>query len=383
MVYQTRYHNFHKRLVLSLSSGFSLLELLIVIGIFTILFSISTSVFNSFKIRSDLQVVTNSIVEALRSAQSGAQSGKSDSKWGVKVLSNQVVLFQGNTYATRNSSFDQSFSFPGGISASGLSEVIFEKISGITSNIGDINISNNDSQRVLSVNSKGSINYGDITSIIVVPSYPTPMSKWNFSEGSGCIANDLNGGNNGTLGINCPTTAPSWVVGKIGNALNFNGSTNNISINDSVNLNFTTSMSVSAWIKWNIIPSTGVAYATILNNNGDSQYRLQHNGTNSNFEFGIKTNSGDTYVTSLTSPVAGVWYHLVGTWDGNLIKLYVNGVLEKTGPRTGTIPSSIIPVKIGSSSSSARWFNGIIDEVNLWNQALTQAEVTQVYSSNL
>ena len=214
-------------------------------------------------------------------------------------------------------------------------------------------------------------------------SYPMPMSKWNFNEGSGCVATDLYGGNNGTLASNCPTISPSWVVGKIGNALNFNGASNNVLVNNSVNLNFTTSMSVSAWIKWNITPSTGAPYATIMNKNGDSQYRLQHNGTNANFEFGVKTNVGDTYVTSLTSPTVGTWYHLVGTWDGTLIKIYVNGVLEKTGTRTGTMPSSAILVKIGSSSSNARWFNGIIDEVNLWDRALTQAEVTQIYSSNL
>jgi hypothetical protein len=210
-----------------------------------------------------------------------------------------------------------------------------------------------------------------------------PMSKWNFNEGSGCLANDLYGGNNGTLASNCPTISPSWVVGKIGDALSFNGTSNNVLVNDSVNLNFTTSMSVSVWIKWNVSPSTGAPYATIVNKNGDRQYRLQHNGTNTNFEFGIKTNIADAYVTSLTSPSAGVWYHLVGTWDGSLIKLYINGVLEKTGTRTGTIPSSTIPVKIGSSSSNARWFNGIIDEVNLWDRALTQEEVTEVYSSNL
>jgi hypothetical protein len=209
------------------------------------------------------------------------------------------------------------------------------------------------------------------------------MSKWSFDEGSGCAANDSYGGNNGILKNNCPSVSPSWVVGKTGNALSFNGSSNNILVNDSVNLNFTTSMSISTWIKWNINPTTGTAYATIVNKNGDSQYRLQHNATNSKFEFGVKTNLGSTYVSSTTAPLVGVWYHLVGTWDGNLVKIYVNGVLEQTGTRTGTIPASTIPFKIGSSSLDARWFNGVIDEVSLWNRALTQQEITQIFSSNL
>ena len=479
MVYQIKYKNFNKKAVSLTSSGFSLMELIIVIGILSLFLAVSSSGFSIFKSHSNLEITTNGVVEAIRLAESSAQSGKGDSKWGVEILSNQVVIFKGDTYASRNASFDEFFNFPGGISASGLAEIVFEKITGKTANVGDISILNSYGEQKLTINSYGIINYGqlilnttnvvptvttpNVTSIgtttatlganvtdLGIPasisdrgtcwgtlslpttnctaeggtttgiftqvftgltagtlyyyrgyatnstgtayspdgtfttlSYPIPMSKWNFNEGSGCVANDLYGGNNGTLATNCPTISPSWVVGKIGNALNFNGTSNNVLVNDSVNLNFTTSMSVSAWIKWNIVPSTGAAYATIVNKNGDSQYRLQHNVTNSKFEFGIKTNGGDTYITSLTSPVVGVWYHLVGTWDGNLIKLYVNGVLEKTGTRTGTIPSSIVPLKIGSSSLDARWFNGIIDEVNLWNKALTQEEVTQVYSSNL
>jgi hypothetical protein len=142
-------------------------------------------------------------------------------------------------------------------------------------------------------------------------------------------------------------------------------------------------MSVSAWIKWNVTPSTGVAYATIVNKNGDNQYRLQHNATNSKFEFGIKTNTGSTYVTSTTTPVVGVWYHLVGTWDGNLVKIYVNGILEQTGTRVGALLSSTSPLKIASFSADYRYFNGIIDEVSFWDRALSQQEIIQIFSSNL
>jgi len=470
--------DYQNKLARKLSQGFTLIELLIVISITIFILGLSTSTYTNFKSHSNLEITTNGVVEAIRLASSRAQVGRGDSKWGVKVNEREVVIFRGNSYSGRDPSFNESLAFPSGISSSGISEVVFEKLSGATSNTGDIFISNNIEEQKLTINSYGVVSYGllntenvfsipivsspTVTSItpttvtlganvtsLGIPSvisergicygttssptncvaegetttgiftksitgltpgaiyyyrgyatnatgtaysedgtfmtlnYPLPMSQWNFSEGSGCVANDSYGINNGILKNNCPSISPSWVVGKIGNALSFNGSSNNVSVNNSANLNFTTSMSVSAWIKWNITPSTGSAYATIINKNGDNQYRLQHNGTNSKFEFGIRTNTGGSYATSITTPVVGEWYHLVGTWDGVLVKIYVNGVLEQTVGRTGSIYSSTIPVKIGSSSFDARWFNGIIDEVNLWDRVLTQTEVTQVYSSNL
>ena len=372
--------------VVNTLKGFTLVEMILVLGIFSLFLLISDAVYINFKKTNNLNITTGGIVEALRYASSNASSGKDNSRWGVKINPNEVLIFKGDSYVSRDTSFNEAVFIPGGVSVGGLTEIVFEKLTGTTSNTGDIDVSNDYVSQKLSINSYGVVNYGELISNVelpATPSYPTPMTRWSFNEGSGCTLNDLYGGNNGLLKNNCPTVAPSWIVGKISNGLSFNGISNNILVDNSANLNFTTSMSVSAWIKWNINPSTGAAYATIINKNGDSQYRLQHNGTNTKFEFGIKTNTGGTYVTSTTTPVVDVWYHLVGTWDGNLVKIYVNGVLQQTGTRGGSIPGSSAPLKIGSSSLDARWFNGIIDEVNLWDRALTQEEVTQVYSSNL
>lgn len=413
--------------------GFTVIELLVVIAIFVVFAGLGEQAFFSFQSKSNLEIATNNVVEALRHAKSNAQQVQGDTKWGIKINANEIIVFSGDSYALRNMALDQSISLTSGISPSGLSEVVFEKVSGKTLGMGTITLTGKDQIKDIIINSYGIINYeesttpiagctgtpwGDVStgysntayenSSVIYPiscvsenrictngtlsgTYVNtsclvvdyPMSKWSFDEGSGCVANDLYGTNNGVLGNNCPTISPSWVAGKTGNALSFNGSSNNVSISDSVNLNFTTSMSVSAWIKWDINPSSGMAYATIVNKNGDSQYRLQHNSTNSRFEFGIKTNTGGTYVTSSTSPIIGTWYHLVGTWDGALIKIYVNGNLEQTLARSGIMPASTFPCKIGSSSINARWFSGIIDEVNLWNRALSQEEITQIYSSNL
>lgn len=160
MAYQIKYNNFSlKGFTPSLSRGFSLIELLIVIGIFALLFSVSTSVYNSFRSHSNLEIAVSSVVEALRFSQSSAQSGKGDSKWGVEIPTSQITIFKGNSYASRDIPFDESFVFAGGISASGLGEVIFEKLTGITSTVGTIILTNGNESKNIVINEKGTITY--------------------------------------------------------------------------------------------------------------------------------------------------------------------------------------------------------------------------------
>ena len=151
MDYQTK---FNKRL-----NGFSLVELIVVLGIFFLILGISTSVYSSFKSHNNLEITTSGIVEAIRFAQSSSQSGKGDSKWGVEVLPNEVVIFKGDSYLSRDILFNESLNFAGGISASGLSEIVFEKITGTTFNTGTIILSNGSEIKSINVNEKGTVTY--------------------------------------------------------------------------------------------------------------------------------------------------------------------------------------------------------------------------------
>lgn len=159
-------------------------------------------------------------------------------------------------------------------------------------------------------------------------------------------------------------------------ALNFNGAPNYVEISDSENLN-PINITLSAWIKWNIDPTTGSSWATIINKNGDSQYRLQHNSSNTAFEFGVRTVNGGRYVASTTVPQQGVWYFIVGTYDGSAIRIYVNGVLEGTSAIDGDLSTSTSNVNIGRRVSGDRYFNGQIDEVRIYNRALSSEEVLE------
>ena len=107
------------------------------------------------------------------------------------------------------------------------------------------------------------------------------------------------------------------------------GRTDAIIVPNSGSLNPTTGLSIQSWVRWKSNPGSGLNWANILNKNGNSQYRLQHNQYNTLFEFAIQ-NSKNSYVRSTTHPQINTWYHVIGTYDGALLKIYVNGVLENT-----------------------------------------------------
>ena len=130
-----------------------------IIAVFAIFMGISQLGIMDYRVRGDVQTATYNVVEALRHAKANAQQVQDDSKWGVQVNSNQVIVFEGNSYATRNISHDQVVNLPQGVTAGGLAEVIFEKVNGITLNSGSITLTNNTTINTITINAKGTITY--------------------------------------------------------------------------------------------------------------------------------------------------------------------------------------------------------------------------------
>jgi hypothetical protein len=73
------------------------------------------------------------------------------------------------------------------------------------------------------------------------------------------------------------------------------------------------------------------------------------------------------------------WYHVVGTNNGSLITIYVNGVAERTKDLTGSMRTSLIPVTIGFDEGLDSYFNGVIDDVAIYDMALSPHEVFMRY----
>lgn len=140
--------------------GFTLVEIILVVAIIAITAAATAPVYQSFQSRNDLEVAVNAIPPALRRAQVLAQAPDGDTSWGVRIQSGTIVVFQGASYAARNTTLDEVTDITSTITPSGLAEVVFTKFTGLPNTTGTITLTNvNGTIRNITVNGKGMIEY--------------------------------------------------------------------------------------------------------------------------------------------------------------------------------------------------------------------------------
>ncbi len=141
--------------------GFTLLELLISIAIITIIAAISAPVYFSFYSRNDVDVVAMKASQNIRRAQILAQAEEGAGPWGVSFSNDAMILFQGESFQDRDVDFDEPFSIPQAVSVSGLSEVVFERLTGTPRETGTIEFFlNSGVSRSIAINEMGVLSYG-------------------------------------------------------------------------------------------------------------------------------------------------------------------------------------------------------------------------------
>jgi len=223
--------------------------------------------------------------------------------------------------------------------------------------------------------------YGNFSSLVM----------WlTFDEGSGNIAHDYSGnGNNGALYngssicSNPPTPGcPTWVDGKFGKALSFDGTNDYISVPYSSSLYIPSELTLIAWV-YPINPGGG--WQTILAHSpAPNQY---------NYWIYIESNALKASVYSDTYPdiaipnsisKANLWYHIVLTAsNGSTVRLYVNGSLVGTGnAKTNFWTGGYITIG-DLRPVRGMIFNGTIDDVRIYNRTLTDEEILSHYQQPL
>lgn len=138
--------------------------------------------------------------------------------------------------------------------------------------------------------------------------------------------------------------------------------------------------SQDAWVYFNQTPATaGHIMEIIGKGGGGTDFDLQAE-TDNRFRFYI---AGGNNVASSTTIQTNVWYHVAGTWDGTELKMYVNGVLENTNPvQNLTRGQSGNPLDIGYQPSfGGRFFNGLIDEAEIFDRALSELEIQSIVNA--
>ena len=200
-----------------------------------------------------------------------------------------------------------------------------------------------------------------------------------FDDGSGVALYEFEEGAKDTGGV----------TGYIGSGGMFNGSSSVVS----TDLNFATNAkSVSLWFK---ISDTNV-YGSVVssNNNGTGDpllaslnwHCLQFDSTGNVLTFSILTGNWERVSTTTNNFNVNTWYNVTVTHDASSIKIYINGNLENTTTLTGTILSQDI-IEIGGNTNASGvtpvYFNGLIDQVRIFNRVLDEAtdgEVTTLYN---
>lgn len=138
--------------------GFTLLEILLSVSMIAILAAITLPVQRVFFTKNALVDTSNILVSSLRQAESFARASVDDSEWGLNVSSATITLFQGTSFATRDSEKDIAVSIPSNIGISGTTEYFFAKATGLPTASGATTLTNIDGNaRTVTVSDHGVI----------------------------------------------------------------------------------------------------------------------------------------------------------------------------------------------------------------------------------
>src|SRR5262245_20478055 len=209
----------------------------------------------------------------------------------------------------------------------------------------------------------------EATTATAPPPPPGLVGAWAFSEGNGPTTADSSGnGNVGSL------TGATWTtLGRYGNALSFNGANSVVRVADSASLDLTTGMTLSAWIQPTASQS---GWKTILQHETDADFLNASNTDGPLRPAGGGTLGANTqYLSGPTANPVNAWTNVALTYDGATLRLYVNGTQVSTRAASGAIQTTNSPLWIGGNSPYGEYFQGLIDEVRVYNRALTAAEV--------
>ena len=196
------------------------------------------------------------------------------------------------------------------------------------------------------------------------------VAAYGFDEVSGTTVADASGKSNHGIISN----AVRITNGHSGNALQFNGTNAWVTVNDSASLDLSTSMTLEAWVYPTSL-TTGGKTVILKEQSGGAVYNLY---ANEDANVPISSfNDGSYRVISGTKQLPiNQWAHLASTYDGQYQRLYVNGVEVAKQAQNSLIQQASGVLRIGGNSVWGEYFQGYIDEVRIYNRALTATEVT-------
>lgn len=225
-----------------------------------------------------------------------------------------------------------------------------------------------------------------------------PIAEWRMNECQGGTIHDESGnGNNGTITLGstgsqtttlgngtCLTAGTTpWYggrVGKYGASLNLDGTDDYVNIGNSTLFQSFNAITFSAWVNFT---AKGSFDCIVWKGSAavDQGFLMYLDGSGL-LRFGVGTGSATLTPVLDSEPAIGEWHHIVGVYDGSTVGIYIDGVYKKSIAKTGTISESSNNLVLGDSSQLGYPFNGKLDDVKIFNYALTAEQIKTLYNAN-
>ncbi len=190
------------------------------------------------------------------------------------------------------------------------------------------------------------------------------VSYWSFNKADieGETVRDLMGNNDGII-----VGKPQTVEGKVGDALELNGSSDYVEAPDNKSLQLWESYTLEAWIYQKESRSSRII-DKITAGTADGPHLDTHPGT-------VLRSCAGACISSKTNYNLDEWHHVVMTFDKGEVKFYLDSSPDGEGTAPSPLSGNSLPLRIGADSDGQNLFLGIIDEVRVYNRALSEDEV--------
>lgn len=368
----------HKR-----QKAFTLVEILLVVGLFAFLAAISLPVYSGFIDRSNLSSSVDITQSAIIRARKYAQTQRNNSNWGVYYQTGQIIVFAGDSYDTRDTALDEVTNIPDtiGLSVDSDREVVFQQISGTpVSNGARIEFESPlQNTNTISVDPDGEVKRRDLESIVSAqPSTIPGLRVWlrgdsNITLGTGNEVTAWGGLEPAATSFTAPSSSerPSLITGALNgqDGLSFDGSDDYLQAGSIFPSSSSLSMIVVAQV------NNPDQDSVLIGGSGSSEHALRYDNNRGDRQIHFQVASQDPALFSTNNTNAGDWNVTFVTYDHTekRAELYENLRLSSVAnldPDTDPLDTDM---QIGAVDANFH-LEGIVAEVAVFDKVLTQSE---------
>lgn len=210
---------------------------------------------------------------------------------------------------------------------------------------------------------------------------PVLVGLWHFDEGSGATTVRDSSGTGNTGNVSGATTG---VAGKFGNGLRFDGTNDHVDFGSGDSLKLTDKLTIELWVK----RTDKTTFERFLSHSIDANTYAYEVGVDvaKPAEWRFRLNSDDKTLQVPMAGKVGQWIHVAFVYDRNLasgnMKIYENGIVVATGDYNKPLTKHGI-LRTNRQGKPDGWLKSTIDEVRIWNSALTASQLNIIYSVSI